>query len=217
MGSRALLVAAATVAAATAFPAAAAAAPCGGTFQYDSAGSEWDINTPEATYPFLGTFDDGGAKAPNGTPPGPRSATDSYDAWGALFVGGDAATNLYGSTIEANDCFDEDEGRERVFPKKTIDGLEVQRKVFVSATGLPGARILNLVRNPGGAPRTTSVQVGDTIDADGVYSGDLGSDDDTIVRASSSGDTALSAGDRWAVTSDHSPGGTNSDLAPRTS
>ena len=83
----------------------------------------------------------------------------------------------------------------------------------MSAKGLPGARILNLVRDPGGAPRTTSVQVGDTIDADAPYSGDLGSDDDTTVRFSSSGDAALTAADRWAVTSDHSLGGTNNDLA----
>ncbi len=213
MSSRGLLCAAAVIAAAAAFPTAASAASCGGTFHYDLEGYEWDITAPEAVYPFFGTFDDGGSKAPTGTPPGPRTINDSYDSWGALFVGGQAPTNLYGATTDGNGCFDEELGRERVFPKQTLDGLEVQRKVYVSETGLPGARILNLVRNPGGSPRETSVQVGDTVDGDGAYSGDLGSDDDTRVRSSSSGDAALTAADRWAVTSDHSPGGTNNDLA----
>jgi len=213
VATKALTVLAATLAAAAALPATAAAAPCGGTEQYDAGGYRWDFKLPTATFPLYGTFENGGSKAPTGTPPGPRSTVDSYDYWGGLFVGGESPAIAYAKTADEDACFEEESGRELVFPTKTVDGLEVQRKVYVSATGLPGARILNLVRNPGAAPRTTSVQVGDTVDGDGLYSGDLGSDDDTTVRSSSSGDAALTAADRWAVTSDHSPGGTNGDLS----
>ena len=194
-------------------PAQAAAGPCGGTFQYDSEGYEFDFRLPEAVFPLLGTFDAGGSNGPNSTPPGPRSTNDSYDYWGGLFVGGDGAANAYASSVPGADvCFDEEQGREQVFPAKAIDGLEVRRKVYVSARGLPGARILNLLRNPSGAPRTTSVQIGDDL-INGIHSGDLGSDARTRVRSSSSGDAILAAGDRWAVTSDHDAGLGNNDLA----
>jgi hypothetical protein len=75
-----------------------------------------------------------------------------------------------------------------VFPKVTVDGLEVQRKVYVSAT------------------------IGDDKDG-GLFVGDLGSDEDTRVRSSSSGDQTLTRDDRWAVTSDHDRGSYNSDVA----
>src|SRR4029077_7158180 len=90
---------------------------------------------------------------------------------------------------------------EHDFPAVSLAGLLVQRKVFVSPTGpLPGARILDLVSNPGSAPVTTNVQVGDLTSTDN--DGDLGSDDQTAVRASSNGDTIASPADPWAVTSD---------------
>jgi PKD domain len=71
----------------------------------------------------------------------------------------------------------------------------------VSPSGLPGARLLELVRNPGPAPVTTSVQVGDM--ASGVNKSDLGSDTTTAVRDSASGAPALDANDNWMVTSDN--------------
>lgn len=213
MSTRALLSVAAALTAVAALPATAAAAPCGGSFQYDAEGYEWDLKLPTGEFPVLGAFNDGGGNAPTGTPPGPRSTVDSYDWWGGLFVGGQTPANVYATTAPGADtCFEEESGRELVLPKKTIDGLEVQRKVYVSARGLPGARTLTIVRNPGSGPRTTSIQTGETLTL-GIYSGDLGSDDDTAVRSSSTGDAVLTAEDRWTVTSDHSPGGTNNDLA----
>jgi hypothetical protein len=99
-----------------------------------------------------------------------------------------------------------------VFPELTIDGLQVQRKLFVSQGGMPGARILNLITNPGPSPLTTSVQVGDFQSDE--HAGDLGSDEDTAVRSSSSGDALLTPGDFWGVTSDHAGvPGQNADLA----
>ena len=57
----------------------------------------------------------------------------------------------------------------------------------------------------------TAAQIGDTTSQDDA--GDLGSDGGTAVRASSNGDLALTPSDFWSVTSDHSGGATNSDLA----
>jgi hypothetical protein len=186
---------------ALALPAPAVAAPCGGTFQYDTEGYEWDFWAPA---PLFGTFDDGGGRVT-------RSAVDSYDRWGGLFVGGDAVMNAYGSpTASADACSVEDGGRERVFPRLTVQGLQVQRKVHVSETGLPGARILNLVHNPGTEARTTSIQVGDDRTDGELYVGDLGSDEGTSVRSSSDGDSELTGADRWAVTND---GGRDLSLA----
>lgn len=207
--------AAVVIALVTALPSAAQAGTCGGFFQYDADGYTWDFSSP---YDYgMGVIDEGGSSGPGGTPPGPRSGGgDTYDEWGMLFVGGENAAHAY--VQNKNDvCFDEDEGRERVFPKLTVDGLEVQRKVYVSPTGLPGARILNLIHNPSGAPRTTQVQVGNSTDDDvGLFfPGSLGSDDDTRVRFSSDGDAEITAADTWAVTSDHgsAPASTNGDFA----
>ena len=195
-------------------PAAASAEPCHlervsssdpGTALFDSQGYEFDVTQasaagPDRNQPFA-TLHDGGANGPAGNPPGVHSTSDSWDDWGALFVGGDAIGNLYFSTDD-NSCSREDGGRELVFPQTTLNGLLVQRKLFVAtAPGLLGTRLLELITNPGTAPVTTSVQVGDTQSGDN--DGDLGSDDATAVRSSSSGDTLLTTADLWTVTSDH--------------
>jgi uncharacterized repeat protein (TIGR01451 family) len=200
---------------ATAAPSAMADV-CGAdnTTQYlDSGGYEFDFSNPPSD-PFdrtgdeaAGTFYDGGADTTT-TPPGPRDASDSWDSWGALLVGGTDVSNIY-NYFDNNACTNEDGGRERVFPTVTVAGLEVSRKIFVSETGLPGARILNIIRNPGTEPKTTTVQVGDTLSGDNE--GDLGSDNATAVRATSSGDATWDSNDLWAVTSDDPT--SNGDLA----
>jgi Ca2+-binding RTX toxin-like protein len=216
---------AAAFAALSALPAAASAEECSidevsmanpGNALFDPQGYQFDIlqgsaTGPDRNEPFA-ALEDGGSNGPAGNPPGPRSSADSWDDWGALFVGGDAISNLYFSTDD-NSCLREDGGRELVFPQTAIGGLLVQRKLFVAASGMPGGRILNLVTNPGLAPVTTSVQVGDTQSGDNE--GDLGSDTGTAVRSSSSGDALLTTADLWAVTSDHEVfgGTTNHDPA----
>jgi hypothetical protein len=188
-----------------------------GNSLFDSQGYEFDINQgsnsgADRNDPFA-TLLDGGQNGPTGTPPGVRSNSDSWDSWGALFVGpgGDADIANYYFSTDDNSCTREDNGREIVFPEVTINGLVVQRKIFVSSSGLPGGRLLELVRNPGGSPVTTSVQVGDTFSSDD--SGDLGSDDETQVRFDSSGNNALDNADLWAVTSDSGGGGYDDALA----
>jgi hypothetical protein len=191
------------------------AAPCTGTFQYDTEGYEWDFSDPNSY--ALGGIDDGGSKGPTGVPPGVRSQGDSYDDWGVLVVGDEVTANAYGaSPPPAGACLTEEQGRELVFPELTVNGFQVQRKTYISPIGLPGARILNVIHNPADSARTTTIQLGDTKDnGDNVFDGDLGSDSDTRVRSSSLADGALTAADRWAVTSDHtsSPNDDNDDYA----
>jgi Ca2+-binding RTX toxin-like protein len=202
-------------------PAGASAAVCGAdstAILIDPGGYQYDFNAAGTTLdradPFA-VFANGGSDVTN-TPPGPRNTADSWDDWGALFVGpgGDASlSNLYFSP-DNNSCALEDGAREQVFPPVTLNGLVVQRKVFVAASGMPGARVLDLITNPGGSPVTTSVQFGDTLSPSD--DGDLGSDTETAIRASSNGDLALTPADLWSVTSDHDgtiPGTQNSDLA----
>ena len=135
-----------------------------GTALFDSGGYFFDTNGAQATpsrNDAFATLFDGGSNGPTATPPGPVENTDSWDSWGALFVGGDTVGNLY-TTTDNNSCTLGDGGRQLSFPVLNIAGLDVQRKLFVSPSGLPGGRLLELVHNPGTAPVTTSVQVGDT-------------------------------------------------------
>jgi Ca2+-binding RTX toxin-like protein len=183
----------------------------------DSGGYEFDVSQegyPVPTYddeaePFATLFD-GGAETTT-VPPGPRSEDDSWDSWGALYVGPGGDTNVLNQYFSTNDesCLREDDGRELVFPALPLSGLTVQRKLFVAASGLHGARLLNLVSNRGKTPVTTTVQIGTRFSFDNY--GDLGSDDDTAVRVSSSGDLVLTPADFWAVTSDNAT--TNDDPA----
>jgi hypothetical protein len=188
------------------FPAAASANTCGdnGTTKlFDLQGYYFDFHRSDAVAPDhndpFGTFDDSGSNDPAGSPPGPVDNGDSYDYFGALFVGGTDDGHLYFSA-DNNSCSDPVAG-EHDYPVVPLAGLNVQRKIFVSPSGpLPGARILNLLSNPTTVPITTTVQVGDL--ASGNNRGDLGSDNPTAVRASSNGDTVASPADYWAVTND---------------
>lgn len=185
-----------------------------GTALFDTGGYEWDVTVTPAVFSrdvTFATLADGGSNGPAGNPSSARLKSDSYDSWGALFVGagGDASLgNLYFQS-DNNACSFEDANRELVFPVVGVNGLEVQRKLFVSSTDLPGARLLELVHNPGAVAVTTAVQVGDTGSA--ADQGDLGSDSTTGVRLDSDGNTAIDATDLWVVTTDNPT--TDSDLA----
>lgn len=187
-----------------ALPGTAAAAVCGDdgtTLLFDSQGYFFDFNDAGATAdrndPFMALYDSG-ANGPAGTPPGPVSTDDSYDSWGALFVGGTDTSNMYFSA-DNNSCTNPGPGQ-LDGPVVNMGGLQVQRKFFVNPSGLPGIRILDLITNPGGSPVTTTVQNGDLLSAEN--DDDLGSDSSTAVRASSNGDALASPADLWAVTND---------------
>jgi hypothetical protein len=173
----------------------------------DSGGYEWDVTEEVKPAPAnddtddFATLADGGGETDT-TPPAPRSTGDSYDGFGALFVGpgGDASlTNEYFSADD-NSCANEDSGRTLAFPALQLNGLTVQRKLYVPASGTQGGVLLNTLSNHGAAPVTTSVQIGDTHSTDN--DGDLGSDDGTAVRTSSNGDAAGTPADLWFVTTD---------------
>jgi hypothetical protein len=200
------MIAAAAVAGLMLFPAAASASTCGDdstTKLFDSQGYYFDFSQPDALTadhndPFA-TFDDSGSNGILETPPGPAHNTDTYDSFGALFVGGTDNGHMYFSA-DNNSCSDPAPG-EHEYPGITLNGLQIQRKVFVNPSGpLPGARILNLVTNPASGPVTTTVQVGDLTSDQNA--GDLGSDNRTRVRKSSNGDTVATPADFWAVTND---------------
>lgn len=188
-----------------------------GTALFAPGSYEFDATLTPATLTRANTFatlQDGGSNDAAGNPPGPRTKPDSWDEWGALFVGAGGDSNLANLYWQPNNnaCTLEDSGRELVFPVVTSHGLLlVQRKLFVPAAGsLAGGRILNTILNSGTVPVTTSVQVGDTLTASN--DGDLGSDANTAVRSSSNGNATLEPADLWAVTSDHGAG-VNTDLA----
>jgi Ca2+-binding RTX toxin-like protein len=224
----AALAAVGAVAAMALAPSSALADVCGiddvnattpGNALFDSQGYTFDVATtsdPTSEYDArtFSSLDDGGSHGPAGVPVGVRQTTDSWDEWPGLYVGStadDAPLNTSYHSFDDNSCSREDGGRVVVFPQLTVNGLLVQRKLFVASSGLPGGRILTLVTNPASAPVTTSVQYSSTAGQDG----DLGSDDNTAVRTSSSGDTAFTPADLWGVTSDHvvASGTKNSDLA----
>ncbi|HKR99578.1 MAG TPA: PKD domain-containing protein, partial [Candidatus Dormibacteraeota bacterium] len=165
----------------------------------DSQGYTYDTVAP----PLAPTRDHTFATLHDG---GNAISSNAWDDWGALFVGGTDLAHLYFSS-DNTDCAVGSGGQQLVFPTIPIGGLQVQRKLFVSSTGLPGARLLELVTNPGPASVITSVQVGDNQSAN--QAGDLGSDAATAVRSTSNGNATLGAEDLWGVTSDHAGGATN--------
>ena len=75
--------------------------------------------------------------------------SDTYDDWGALFVGGNEP--LEHVLLRRQQLMQQPEELrgDHVYPVVTINGLQVQRKIFVNPVGsLPGARILNLIKEP---------------------------------------------------------------------
>lgn len=146
--------------------------------------------------PHYATLADGGSSTTiNG-----RLIRDAYDDWGDLYVGASQSRSTQYLDGDLLGCDREISGRQVAFAKTSIGGLQVQRKLFVSAAAGSGARLVQSVTNPGTTAVTTSVFVGDLTNASAK--GTLGSDGDTTVHLTSSGDASISTADHWAVTSD---------------
>lgn len=80
-------------------------------------------------------------------------------------------------------------GTEVVFPaREVVAGVTARPRLFASR-GKSFARLLVTLRNTDNAPKTVSF----------AWDGDLGSDSSTRVHTTSSGDTAMTVADRWAV------------------
>jgi Thrombospondin type 3 repeat len=157
----------------------AAADPCALNL-VDSGEFEWDVQADGAV--------GDGRHIPSGR-------DDAYDGFGRLYVSADdgVSYNAYANP-DALGCTYEADGREVVFPgdTATVAGLELRRKLFVPASGLPFARWIDALTNTGATATTLRVRWG----------GDLGSDGNTRPSGTSSGDIGIDAADRWAATSD---------------
>jgi uncharacterized repeat protein (TIGR01451 family) len=90
--------------------------------------------------------------------------------------------------------------RQLVFPAKTIGALSVQRKVFVP-TNDTFIRWMNFFTNTSGSPVTFTM----------TTANNLGSDSNTVITGSSSGDNAAQVTDTWVATFQNFSGTTSSD------
>ncbi len=119
---------------------------------------------------------------------------DAYDSMYFLQVNDDQYTGSF-VAFEEND-------REFVFDEQVIDDLVVSRKLMVPTVINGFGRYLNIFHNPTASPITVDVR---------VY-GNLGSNGQTKVRRTSSGDKVLTTDDYWAVTDDDTDGGNDPSL-----
>src|ERR1700682_2972769 len=91
-------------------------------------------------------------------------------------------------------------GRQYVFAPQTIGALTVRRKVFVP-TNDRFARWLNIFTNTSGSPVTFNM----------ITANNLGSDSNTRIVSSSSGDNVATTADLWVTTFQNFSGTTSSD------
>ena len=106
-----------------------------------------------------------------------------------------------GAPLAAEDCVQDNANRQLTFQTQAYPaiGLEVKRKVFVPKNA-DYVRWLNIVTNTGSAP----TQIGVTLQ------GRLGSESDTKVTNTSTGDSIITASDLWWTTSQVLPEGQQS-------
>ena len=136
---------------------------------------------------------------------------DSYDGYESLCVVNDHAVTGRCLADEADYVVYNDNGapsedptcsnRQLLFNPQTIDGLTVSREVFVPSND-SFARWLDVVTNPGSSPAKVTLQTGNN----------LGSDNNTVVTATSAGNTTPTTADTWVATfQNFNPGPTTSD------
>lgn len=183
----------------------------------DSAGLEYFINTnitfstsssasgavSEASYtgPVQATTSGGGSVS--------TSLSDAFDGYNGLWFSqtltGPPATgnpayvgfNNNGPASVDSTC----SGRQIIFPNQTIYGLTVSRRVFVPANDT-FARWQTILTNPTGASITVNV----------LSSNNLGSDANTVIDTTSSGDAAATVADNWVSTWQNYSGTLSSDV-----
>lgn len=109
---------------------------------------------------------------------------DAFDGYLSLVVD-DTPYRVGGAAVEDSDCA----GREWVWPEQIINGLTVQRKVYVPADA-PFARWIEVFRNDSGQWISPTV----------LETGNLGSDARTTVISTSAGDDVVDAWEAWAIT-----------------
>jgi cysteine-rich repeat protein len=148
-------------------------------------GSTWFLNNNGGTSsgaPFTGSCTGAGFTIQDASAVGGVDAFDNaYEVFvnGAVFIA-PALVDVTGTTMTAGPV--------------SMSGLNVTYS-FRASTTQYAARILVDFANPSGSPITVPVAV----------PVNFGSDGGTIVRATSSGDLAVTLADRWVVTSDSGP------------
>ncbi len=125
-----------------------------------------------------------------------NGSVDAYDTCYSLRVGREEYMPAGASTLSLG-------GRQVEMPVQAMGGLNVRRIVYVPAAGGDFARYLEVLENDGASPITISVE---------IY-GNLGSDSGTVVTATSSGDTIVSAADTWFASDDGADGSGDPSLA----
>ncbi|MGB7686318.1 MAG: PKD domain-containing protein [Solirubrobacterales bacterium] len=148
----------------------------------------------------------GGSNGPGDIPSGPVETTNAWGFWGNVLVfppGADltspVSTNRYSG--DQNGCAFPLGGQEIVYPVAPMHGLEVQHRWYVDPGPLNGARILTVLRNPGAAPVSATLVVGDPSGFDR-----LGSGAETRARATSNGTGVFSPASYWGVSTDEGGG-----------
>lgn len=133
---------------------------------------------------------------------------DAFDGYNTACLGlngatgscqtGNASYLIYNQNGAATtDCG----GRQVVFPVKSMNGLNVSRKVYVPANDT-FARWQNILSNPTGSPITVNL----------IVANNLGSDSNTIITGSSSGNAGAEVSDTWVATMQNYSGTTSSDV-----
>jgi hypothetical protein len=115
----------------------------------------------------------------------PKVRYDAYDDFWAVTVDGNAYAPT-GATMTPAES-----GTTIVGDVMALSGLNVTQR-YTALADSPTIRVLLSLTNPTGAPISSTIVVG----------GNLGSDTDTTIEATSSGDTTFSEADRWLITSD---------------
>jgi len=139
---------------------------------------------------------------------------DAYDGYNTLCIAinnvitncatGDANFVIYDKNGPATtECAGAISGvnRQVVLPVQTTGNLQMQRKVFVPDND-SFARWLNYFTNTGGTPLTVTA----------IIANNLGSDSNTKIVATSSGDTTVTAADTWVSSFQNWSGTTSSDV-----
>jgi hypothetical protein len=181
-------------------PAADAGAdPCNPRI-FDGGGYLYDFASPFAA--GYGEPIRGGANGPADIPPGPVATGDAWDFWGDVHIFAPGA-ELNHPDVEDRYEGPEDActlalgGQEILYPVVPMHGLDVQHRWYVDPGPLHGARILTVLRNPGALPISVTVLEGDASGFDR-----LGSQGETVSRATSDGTGTFSAASLWGVSTD---------------
>jgi hypothetical protein len=123
--------------------------------------------------------------------------SDAFDGYGAIYINYGSGDVSYNKNGPANmEC----EGRQVVYNTQTIGPLSVYRKVFVPDND-EFIRWLDIVTNNGTITETVTVKT----------SNNLGSDSNTIIVTTSSGDAVATLEDTWVTTMQNYSGNTSSD------